>query len=76
MNEVLEKIIDVKGAASLLNVTHCRVLQLIYAKRIPARRLSVGWIMTEDDLAKVRTFGKSGRPRFDKKQTQASGKKA
>jgi hypothetical protein len=59
---LLNKVTDVKGAARMLNVSHCRVLQLIYAKRIPAVRLSMGWIIDKEDLAKVKVFKKSGRP--------------
>lgn len=59
---LLDKVTDVKGAAEILKVSHCRVLQLIYAKRIPAKRLSMGWIIDKEDLVKVKVFKKSGRP--------------
>lgn len=59
---LLEQITDVKGAAKMLKVSHCRVLQLIYAKRIPARRLSMGWVIDKEDLAKIKIFKKAGRP--------------
>lgn len=59
---LLDRVTDVKGATEILDVSHCRVLQLIYAKRIPARRLSLGWVIDKEDLAKIKIFKKAGRP--------------
>jgi excisionase family DNA binding protein len=50
------------GAAARLGVTQARIRQLIFAKKLPARKIGRDWLIQPSDLSKV-AVRKAVRPR-------------
>ena len=51
-----------KEAASILEVTTCRVRQLIYARALTARKRGRDWSISPADVARYKETRKIGRP--------------
>jgi len=58
----MEKLITTMEAAKALGVNHSRVLQFIYQKRLPAKKLGSIWTIKAKDLSKL-SGRKTGRPK-------------
>lgn len=52
-----------KQAADRLGVNQSRVRQLILAGKLPSEKFGRDLMVDEDDLSKVTTYGKPGRPK-------------
>ena len=59
----MDEMITTSDAATILNLTIGRVRQLIYEGKLPAYRLGRDWLINENDLWKVKVYGKPGRPK-------------
>ena len=55
-------LLTTKQAAKILGVNRSRVLQLIGAGRLPAKKFGWVWMIREQDLEKVKNR-KTGRPK-------------
>lgn len=55
-------LLSLKEAAEKLGVSARRVNQLIEEKKLPAQKIGNSYVINEDDLSKVQTYGKRGRP--------------
>lgn len=55
-------LLSLKEAAEKLGVSARRVNQLIDENKLPAQKIGNSYVINEDDLSKVRTYGKAGRP--------------
>jgi excisionase family DNA binding protein len=56
-------LLNTKEAANRLNVSPIRVRQLIQEGKLKANRVGRDYIIEEEDLASVQTYGKAGRPK-------------
>ncbi len=65
-------LISTKEASEKLGVSVLRVQQLIWAKRLPARRIGRDYVIDETDLQLVKER-KNGRPAKVENGNQASG---
>jgi len=57
------KLISTKEAAEKLNVSPIRVRQLIHEGKLKANRVGRDYVIEENDLEAVQTYGKAGRPK-------------
>jgi excisionase family DNA binding protein len=55
-------LLSLKEAAEKLGVSARRVNQLIEENKLPAQKVGNSYVINEDDLANVKTYGKAGRP--------------
>ncbi len=61
------KLLTIKEAAEKLGVSARRVNQLIDEKKLIAEKIGSQYVIKEDNLSKVKIYGKPGRPTKDKK---------
>lgn len=59
-------LLSLKEAAERLGVSARRVNQLIDENKLPAQKIGNSYVIDEDDLSKVKTYGKRGRPKKEK----------
>jgi excisionase family DNA binding protein len=55
-------LLSIKEAAEKLGVSARRVNQLIDENKLSAQKIGNSYVIKEDDLIKVKTYGKAGRP--------------
>ncbi len=55
-------LLSIKEAAEKLGVSARRVNQLIDESKLPAQKIGNFYVINEDDLSSVKTYGKAGRP--------------
>ncbi|MCY7348866.1 MAG: helix-turn-helix domain-containing protein [Pyrinomonadaceae bacterium] len=55
-------LLSIKEAAEKLGVSARRVNQLIDEKKLPAQKVGSQYVIAENDLKSVTTYGKAGRP--------------
>ena len=56
------KVLSTTEASKKLGISLRRVQQLIEKKKLPAVKLGRDYAIDEKDLAKVKIYGKAGRP--------------
>ena len=56
------KLLTIKEAAEKLGVSARRVNQLIDEKKLIAEKIGSQYVIKEDNLSKVKVYGKPGRP--------------
>lgn len=61
------KLLTIKEAAEKLGVSARRVNQLIDEKKLIAEKIGSQYVIKEDNLSKVKVYGKPGRPPKEKK---------
>jgi excisionase family DNA binding protein len=60
------KLLTIKEAAERLGVSARRVNQLIDEKKLLAQKIGSQYVINEEDLEGVKTYGKPGRPPKEK----------
>ena len=59
-------IYNTKKAAEIKGITERRIRQMIKDGVLKAEKLGRDWIIQDEELEKVQTHGKAGRPRKEK----------
>lgn len=65
-------VISTNEAAEILGVTPRRVLALIESGKLPALKLGRFYALRREDLGRVTTYGKAGRPPASKKSKKGA----
>ena len=61
------KLVSAKDAAVKLGVSDRRIRQMIKDGKIKAVHVAGGYVIEESELEGVKTYGKAGRPKKEKK---------